>query len=65
MNLQELKRKSPADLLIFDDLSSALDVDTESTLWQRVFDHHDATVLAVSHRRAALRRVRSRGVTGG
>src|SRR6185437_7399164 len=45
-----------ADLLVFDDLSSALDVETENTLWQRVFAHHDATVLAVSHRRAALRR---------
>jgi ATP-binding cassette subfamily B protein len=45
-----------ADLLVFDDLSSALDVETEATLWQRVFSHPDATVLAVSHRRAALRR---------
>lgn len=44
------------DLLVFDDLSSALDVETEATLWQRVFAHADATVLAVSHRRAALRR---------
>ncbi|HKO25540.1 MAG TPA: ABC transporter ATP-binding protein, partial [Chloroflexota bacterium] len=45
-----------ADLLVFDDLSSALDVETENTLWQRVFAHQDATVLAVSHRQAALRR---------
>ncbi len=45
-----------ADLLVFDDLSSALDVHTENTLWQRVFAHQDATVLAVSHRRPALRR---------
>jgi ATP-binding cassette subfamily B protein len=45
-----------ADLLVFDDLSSALDVETENILWQRVFAHHDATVLAVSHRRAALQR---------
>lgn len=44
------------DLLVFDDLSSALDVETEATLWQRVFAAPDATVLAVSHRRAALRR---------
>lgn len=44
------------DLLVFDDLSSALDVETEATLWQRVFAQPDATVLAVSHRRAALRR---------
>jgi ATP-binding cassette subfamily B protein len=69
------------DLLVFDDLSSALDVETEAALWQRVFgqshaivrdtshpdgtsspavstSHSDSsyTVLAVSHRRAALRR---------
>jgi ATP-binding cassette subfamily B protein len=31
-------------------------VDTESTLWQRVFARPNTTVLAVSHRRAALRR---------
>ncbi|HEX8600081.1 MAG TPA: ABC transporter ATP-binding protein [Chloroflexia bacterium] len=43
------------DLLVFDDLSSALDVETEATLWERVFAQPDATVLAVSHRRAALR----------
>ncbi len=46
----------PADLLVFDDLSSALDVDTERLLWERVFARPDSTVLAVSHRRAALRR---------
>jgi ATP-binding cassette subfamily B protein len=45
-----------ANLLVFDDLSSALDVETENTLWQRVFAQHDATVLAVSHRQAVLRR---------
>jgi len=44
------------DLLVFDDLSSALDVETEAALWERVFAHPHATVLAVSHRRAALRR---------
>ncbi|HUP27285.1 MAG TPA: ABC transporter ATP-binding protein [Chloroflexia bacterium] len=46
----------PAELLVFDDLSSALDVDTEQTLWDRVGARLDSTVLAVSHRRAALRR---------
>jgi ATP-binding cassette subfamily B protein len=46
----------PADLLVFDDLSSALDVETENLLWARVFARPDSTVLAVSHRRAALRR---------
>ena len=45
-----------ADLLVFDDLSSALDVETEQTLWDRLGARPDTTVLAVSHRRAALRR---------
>lgn len=45
-----------ADLLIFDDLSSALDVETEKQLWERLFAEHDATCIAVSHRREALAR---------
>jgi ATP-binding cassette subfamily B protein len=45
-----------ADLFVVDDLSSALDVETERTLWERLFTMRQATVLAVSHRRAALRR---------
>lgn len=45
-----------AELLVFDDLSSALDVETEQTMWARVFEKEGATCLAVSHRRAALRR---------
>lgn len=44
------------DLLVFDDLSSALDVQTERLLWERVFARPGATCLVVSHRRAALRR---------
>ena len=44
------------ELLIFDDLSSALDVVTEQKLWSRVFSRDGATCLAVSHRKAALRR---------
>lgn len=44
------------ELLIFDDLSSALDVVTEQKLWNRVFARDGATCLAVSHRKAALRR---------
>ena len=44
------------ELLVFDDLSSALDVETERTLWERVFEEEDQTCLVVSHRRAALRR---------
>ncbi len=45
-----------AELLVIDDLSSALDVHTEATLWQRLIDGKNLTCLAVSHRRAALRR---------
>jgi ATP-binding cassette subfamily B protein len=45
------------ELLIFDDLSSALDVDTEHTLWNRLFqEYRDATALVVSHRHPALQR---------
>ncbi|MCA9972592.1 MAG: ABC transporter ATP-binding protein, partial [Anaerolineales bacterium] len=50
------------ELYVFDDLSSALDVETERTLWQRLFDEraqangNRPTCLVVSHRRAALRR---------
>ena len=60
------------ELLVFDDLSSALDVETERVLWERVLeksldgrhvggdgahvDSRGATCLVVSHRRAALRR---------
>src|SRR6266498_3789447 len=66
------------ELLVFDDLSSALDVETERTLWERLHEqlqiadfklqidkgttnqsaiyNLQSTILAVSHRRAALRR---------
>jgi ATP-binding cassette subfamily B protein len=44
------------ELLVFDDLSSALDVETERVLWERVFEKTGQTCLVVSHRRAALRR---------
>jgi len=42
-----------AELYVFDDLSSALDVETESLLWSRLFAAQDVTCLVVSHRRAA------------
>ncbi len=45
-----------AELLVIDDLSSALDVETERVLWERLFTGETVTCLAVSHRRAALRR---------
>jgi len=44
------------ELLVFDDLSSALDVETEKLLWDRVFEREGVTCLAVSHRQAVLRR---------
>ena len=58
------------ELLVFDDISSALDVETERQLWERLFQRQSAeygvqdgterhavpTCLVVSHRRAALRR---------
>lgn len=45
-----------AELLVFDDLSSALDLHTEAELWRRLFEQREATCLVVSHRRAALER---------
>jgi len=45
-----------AELLVIDDLSSALDVETEHVLWERLLVEGDVTCLAVSHHRAALRR---------
>jgi len=48
------------ELLVFDDLSSALDVETEKQLWERLFppdrEQQDFTCLVVSHRRPVLRR---------
>jgi ATP-binding cassette subfamily B protein len=45
-----------ADLYIMDDLSSALDVETEELLWSRLASLPDSTCLVVSHRQAAFRR---------
>ncbi|WP_066426632.1 ABC transporter ATP-binding protein [Anabaena sp. 4-3] len=52
------------EFLVFDDLSSALDVETELTLWARIFANGTEqgenpwtpTCLVVSHRRSVLRR---------
>jgi ATP-binding cassette subfamily B protein len=42
-------------LLVLDDVSSALDVETERTLWSRLFESRsEVAALVVSHRRAAL-----------
>jgi ATP-binding cassette subfamily B protein len=43
------------ELLVFDDLSSALDAETEAELWARLFRRdHRPTALVVSHRPVAL-----------
>jgi ATP-binding cassette subfamily B protein len=44
-----------ADLFVVDDLSSALDVETEATIWDRLRIYTDQTWLVVSHRPTALR----------
>jgi ATP-binding cassette subfamily B protein len=44
------------ELVVFDDLSSALDVETEQQLWERIFEQQNMTCLVVSHRRPLLRR---------
>ncbi len=43
-----------AELYVFDDLSSALDVETEQKLWERLFAGRKAACLVVSHRKALL-----------
>ena len=46
-----------ASLMVFDDISSALDVETEQKLWERIFTYQKtATCLVVSHRKTALQR---------
>jgi ATP-binding cassette, subfamily B, bacterial len=47
--------RAPA-LLVFDDVSSALDGETEALLWERLGTRSAAMCLVVSHRPAALRR---------
>lgn len=49
------------ELLVFDDLSSALDIKTEQRLWEKLFDRSDhpadsPTCLVVSHRPSLLAR---------
>lgn len=44
------------DLLVVDDLSSALDIDTETRLWARVAERGFRTALLVSHRPSVLER---------
>ena len=44
------------ELMVFDDLSSALDIDTENELWRRLLTHKTRTYLVVSHRRFVLQK---------
>lgn len=45
------------ELLVFDDLSSALDIETETLLWEQLFAQEQRpTCLVVSHRPAVLQR---------
>lgn len=44
-----------ADLFILDDVSSALDVETEKNLWQRMKELRNATYLVTSHRKECLK----------
>ena len=44
------------ELLVLDDLSSALDVETEEKLWERLSERRDQTCLVDSHRRVAFRK---------
>ena len=43
------------ELLVIDDVSSALDVETEGELWRHISELEGTTSLVVSHRRAAYR----------
>jgi ATP-binding cassette subfamily B protein len=45
-----------SELLVFDDLSSALDVETERLLWRRLFEQRTSTCLVVTHRKTVLQR---------
>ena len=45
-----------AEIIVLDDLSSGLDVETERTLWQRLAERPETTALVVSHRHQVLRR---------
>lgn len=42
------------DILLFDDISSALDVETEKLLWERILKESNKTCIAVSNRHSAL-----------
>ena len=45
-----------SQLIVFDDLSSALDIETEINLWEQLFSNNVGTYLVVSHRSMVLQR---------
>lgn len=45
-----------AELLVLDDISSALDVETETKLWNRNYEIKDKTYIVVSNKRLVLQR---------
>jgi ATP-binding cassette, subfamily B, bacterial len=45
-----------SELLVFDDISSALDVETEHRLWEQLLQQQQHTCLVVSHRKTVLQR---------
>ncbi len=45
-----------SELFILDDISSALDVDTEKKFWSRVFKRKNSTFLISSHRKSVLQK---------
>ena len=45
-----------AELIVLDDLSSGLDVETERALWERLSERSDCTTIVASHRHEVLRR---------
>lgn len=44
------------DLYAFDDISSALDVETEALMWERLLEEREGTYLAVSNRKNILQK---------
>ena len=43
-----------AELMVFDDVSSALDIETERQLWQALADRKDLTYLVITNRRGVI-----------
>lgn len=44
------------DLYVFDDISSALDIETEVLMWERLLEEREGTYLAISNRKSILQK---------